>query len=55
MVARIPNNSAGQLELRDIFVKTLEDLRPILRTVFILRDVEGLTIVTIHRQSAALR
>jgi RNA polymerase sigma-70 factor, ECF subfamily len=30
--------------LRDIFIKTLDELRPILRTVFIFRDVEGLTI-----------
>jgi RNA polymerase sigma-70 factor, ECF subfamily len=31
-------------ELRDILITTLEDLPPILRTVFVLRDVEGLTI-----------
>ena len=31
-------------ELRDILIKTLEDLPPILRTVFVLRDIEGLTI-----------
>jgi len=31
-------------ELRNILVKTLEELSPILRTVFVLRDVEGLTI-----------
>ena len=30
-------------ELRDILVKTLEELRPILRTVFVLRDIEGLS------------
>jgi RNA polymerase sigma-70 factor (ECF subfamily) len=30
-------------ELRDILVNTLKELRPILRTVFILRDIEGLT------------
>ena len=31
-------------ELRDILVKTLEELRPALRTVFVLRDIEGLSI-----------
>ena len=31
-------------ELRDILVRTVEELRPILRTVFVLRDVEGLSI-----------
>jgi RNA polymerase sigma-70 factor, ECF subfamily len=31
-------------ELRDILTKCLEGLRPILRTVFVLRDIEGLTI-----------
>jgi RNA polymerase sigma-70 factor (ECF subfamily) len=31
-------------ELRNILVKTLEELSPILRTVFVLRDIEGLTI-----------
>jgi RNA polymerase sigma-70 factor (ECF subfamily) len=30
-------------ELRDILIKTLEELRPILRTVFVLRDIEGLS------------
>src|ERR1700738_4380525 len=39
-----PEQLCWAAELRDIFVKTLEELRPILRTVFILRDVEGLTI-----------
>src|ERR1700730_1450378 len=39
-----PEQLCRAAELRDIFVKTLEELRPILRTVFILRDVEGLTI-----------
>src|ERR1700721_2348759 len=29
-------------EFRDILVRTVEELRPILRTVFVLRDVEGL-------------
>jgi RNA polymerase sigma-70 factor, ECF subfamily len=31
-------------ELRDILIKTLEELRPVLRTVFVLRDIEGLSI-----------
>src|ERR1700739_492824 len=31
-------------ELRDILIKCLGELRPILRTVFVLRDIEGLTI-----------
>ncbi|MGA8212532.1 MAG: sigma-70 family RNA polymerase sigma factor [Candidatus Sulfotelmatobacter sp.] len=31
-------------ELRDILTKCLEELSPILRMVFVLRDVEGLTI-----------
>jgi RNA polymerase sigma-70 factor, ECF subfamily len=30
-------------ELRDILVNTLNELRPILRTVFVLRDIEGLS------------
>src|SRR6202451_4020491 len=31
-------------ELRDILIKCLEKLSPILQTVFVLRDIEGLTI-----------
>jgi RNA polymerase sigma-70 factor (ECF subfamily) len=31
-------------ELRDILIKCLEELSPLLRTVFVLRDIEGLTI-----------
>jgi RNA polymerase sigma-70 factor (ECF subfamily) len=31
-------------ELRDILVKALEGLRPILRTIFVLRDIEELSI-----------
>ena len=31
-------------ELRNILIKTLEELRPTLRTVFVLRDIEGLSI-----------
>jgi RNA polymerase sigma-70 factor (ECF subfamily) len=30
-------------ELRDILANTLNELRPILRTVFVLRDIEGLS------------
>jgi len=30
-------------ELRDILVNTLNELRPILRTIFVLRDIEGLS------------
>jgi RNA polymerase sigma-70 factor (ECF subfamily) len=30
-------------ELRDILAKALQELRPSLRTVFVLRDIEGLT------------
>ena len=31
-------------ELRDILIKSLEELSPTLRTVFVLRDIEGLSI-----------
>jgi RNA polymerase sigma-70 factor, ECF subfamily len=31
-------------ELRDILIKVLEELSPLLRTVFVLRDIEGLSI-----------
>jgi RNA polymerase sigma-70 factor, ECF subfamily len=31
-------------ELRDILIKTLEELQPILRTVFVLRDIEELSV-----------
>src|SRR6202453_4556002 len=31
-------------ELRDILIKCLQELSPILRIVFVLRDIEGLTI-----------
>ena len=30
--------------MRDILIKCLEELSPILRTVFVLRDIEGLSI-----------
>jgi RNA polymerase sigma-70 factor, ECF subfamily len=39
-----PEQLCWASEVRDIFLETLQELRPILRTVFILRDVEGLTI-----------
>ena len=31
-------------ELRDILIENLKELRPILRTVFVLRDIEGLSM-----------
>jgi len=39
-----PEQLCWASELRDILVRTMEELRPILRTVFVLRDVEGLSI-----------
>jgi len=39
-----PEQLCWASELRAILVRTLEELRPILRTVFVLRDVEGLSI-----------
>jgi RNA polymerase sigma-70 factor (ECF subfamily) len=39
-----PEQLCWASELRDILRKALETLRPISRTVFILRDIEGLTI-----------
>lgn len=39
-----PEQLCWASELRDIFVRTIEEVRPILRTVFVLRDVEGLSI-----------
>jgi RNA polymerase sigma-70 factor, ECF subfamily len=39
-----PEQIYGASELRDILIKTLEELRPILRAVFVLRDMEGLSI-----------
>jgi RNA polymerase sigma-70 factor (ECF subfamily) len=40
-----PEQLYGTSELRDILTKTLRELRPILRTVFVLRDIEGLSIL----------
>jgi RNA polymerase sigma-70 factor, ECF subfamily len=39
-----PEQLCWASELRDILVRTVKELRPILRTVFVLRDVEGLSI-----------
>lgn len=39
-----PEQLYGVSELRDILVKTLRELRPSLRAVFVLRDIEGLSI-----------
>src|ERR1700758_1773761 len=39
-----PEQLCWASELRDILVSTVEELRPILRMVFVLRDVEGLSI-----------
>jgi RNA polymerase sigma-70 factor, ECF subfamily len=38
-----PEQLYGASELRDILVKTLNELHPILRTVFVLQDIEGLS------------
>ena len=39
-----PEQLCWASELRDILGRTVGELRPILRTVFVLRDVEGLSI-----------
>jgi len=39
-----PEELCRTSELRDILIKTLKELRPLLRTVFVLRDIEGLSI-----------
>ncbi|MGA9509068.1 MAG: sigma-70 family RNA polymerase sigma factor [Candidatus Sulfotelmatobacter sp.] len=39
-----PEQLCWASELRDILVKTVEELRPILQTVFVLRDIQGLSI-----------
>ncbi len=39
-----PEQLCWASELRVILVRTVEELRPLLRTVFLLRDVEGLSI-----------
>jgi RNA polymerase sigma-70 factor, ECF subfamily len=38
-----PEQLYGTSELRDILIKTIEELRPILRAVFVLQDLEGLS------------
>jgi DNA-directed RNA polymerase specialized sigma24 family protein len=43
-IAPNPEELYRASELRDILIKTLEELRPILRAVFVLRDIEGLSI-----------
>ncbi len=46
-------------ELREILIKALKELRPILRTVFVLRDIEGLSIhqtaVVLNESHAAVK
>jgi RNA polymerase sigma-70 factor (ECF subfamily) len=39
-----PEQLYWSAELRDILARILEDLCPISRTVFVLRDIEGLSI-----------
>src|ERR1700726_430283 len=39
-----PEQLCWSSELRDILARTVQELRPILRTVFVLRDVQGLSI-----------
>ena len=39
-----PEELYRRSELRNILVNALEELRPIMRTVFVLRDIEGLSI-----------
>jgi|SRR5580698_4109442 RNA polymerase sigma-70 factor (ECF subfamily) len=39
-----PEQRYGSSELRDILVKALRELRPSLRAVFVVRDIEGLSI-----------
>jgi RNA polymerase sigma-70 factor (ECF subfamily) len=39
-----PEQLYGASELQDILVKALQELRPSLRPVFVLRDIEGLSI-----------
>jgi DNA-directed RNA polymerase specialized sigma24 family protein len=39
----ILNNSTGRPNYERILIKTIEELPPILRTVFVLQDLEGLS------------
>ena len=54
-----PEQLCWASELPDILVRTVEELRPILRTVFVLRDVEGLSIAqtaqTLNLTQAAVK
>jgi len=54
-----PEQLYSASELRDILIKTMEQLRPILRTVFVLRDIEGLSIhqtaVVLNQSNAAVK
>src|ERR1700730_6128586 len=54
-----PEHLCWASELRDILVRTVEELRPILRTVFVLCDVEGLSIAqtaqVLNRSQAAVK
>jgi len=43
--ARNPEQLYSVSELRNILTKTIEELRPILRAVFVLKDLEGLSTV----------
>ncbi len=47
----ILSNSTGASELRDILIKALRELRPILRAVFVLRDIEGLSTAADSRSA----
>jgi predicted DNA-binding protein (UPF0251 family) len=38
-----PEQLYGVSELRKLLIKTIEELRPILRAVFVLQDLEGLS------------
>jgi RNA polymerase sigma-70 factor (ECF subfamily) len=40
-----PEQHYSGSQLRNILIKTIEELRPILRTVFVLQDIEGLSTV----------
>jgi RNA polymerase sigma-70 factor (ECF subfamily) len=40
-----PEQLYGASELRDILTRTLRELPPVLRTVFVLRDIEGFSIL----------
>jgi len=54
-----PEQLYSASELRDILIKTMQQLRPILRTVFVLRDIEGLSIhqtaVVLNQSHAAVK